>query len=83
MSRGRDILFVSSEEQSLLSNRQGPMADTSSDDLEHRQVRSGAVQLMSVAASSRHPSAQDGSWETRLRRSVVLLAEVDVVGEAA
>lgn len=55
------------------------MADTSWEDLEHRQDRSEAVQLMLVAASSRQSKAQDGSWETRLRSEVVVLAAAEVV----
>lgn len=59
---------------------QGPMLLASSLDLEHKQGRSEAVQLIAVAAELRQGRAHVGNWSTRLEISVVvLLAAVAVV----
>lgn len=52
---------------------QGAMEEIRSDDLEQRQVRSAALQPMSVAAELRQPRAHSGSWLTRPATSPVVV----------
>lgn len=47
-------------------------------DLEHKHVRSEAVQLIAVAADVKHGRAHVGSWLTRL--SMSLAVPVGVLG---
>lgn len=55
---------------------QGLMEEISCWDLEHRQVRSEALQPMLVAVESRQVRAQAGTWLTMLLRSLLLEVEV-------
>lgn len=60
---------------------QGPMLLASSLDLEHKQGRSEAVQLIALAAELRQGRAHVGNWSTRLEISVVVLLEAVAVVE--
>lgn len=78
--RGNSILFWSLELQEL-NKIQGPILVASSLDLEHKQGRSEAVQLIAVAAELRQGSAHVGNCSTRLEISVEVLVEAVAVVE--
>jgi len=84
--RGAALRVCSSDEHPLLKMMQVPMEVTSWSDLEHRQVRSEAVQPIVVAEELRQVRAHWGSWLTTLLRSplpVEVGAEPVVTGVAA
>lgn len=60
---------------------QGPMLLASSLDLEHKQGKSEAVQLIAVAAELRQGRAHVGKLSTRLEKSVVVLLDAVAVVE--
>lgn len=60
---------------------QGLIEEISWSDLEHRQVRSEALQPMLVAVESRQVRAHEGTWLTILLRSPPLEVEVEVGAE--
>lgn len=72
------LRLCSSDVHPLCRRIQGPIEEISLSELEHRQVRSEALQPMLDAVESRQVKAHWGNWLTTLSRSPL---EVEVVAE--